>query len=79
MNTSTVELSNVSAHGIWLLIDERELYLPFDGFPWFRDAPVGSIFKVEQPHPGHLYWPDLDVDLGIATIRAPKDYPLIAH
>jgi len=75
---SEPEVTNVSIHGLWLLYDGEEHFLPFDDFPWFRDAPVGSIFNVEQPHPGHLYWPDLDVDLGIATIKSPQDYPLVA-
>jgi hypothetical protein len=32
--TSSVEVTNVSRHGFWLLIDEREYFLAFDQFPW---------------------------------------------
>ena len=32
-HTSQVEVSNVSAHGLWLLTDDRELFLPSDDFP----------------------------------------------
>ena len=77
-NTSTIEVTNVSEHGFWLLREERELYLPFDDFPWFRDAPVGQIVDVEQPSPGHFRWPQLDVDLGSEIIEDPGRFPLKA-
>jgi hypothetical protein len=77
-DTSEPEVTNISMHGIWLLADGQEHFLAYDDFPWFREAPARAIFNVEEPNPGHFYWPELDVDLGIATIRSPKDYPLIA-
>jgi hypothetical protein len=79
MNTSTVELSNVSAHGIWLLIDERELFLPFEEFPWFRAATIAQLASIERPSSGSLRWPDLDVDLSIDSIEHPDRYPLVSR
>jgi len=70
------EVTNISSHGIWLLVGEKELFLPHDEFPWFKDAPIGKIFNVEQPTPGHFHWPDLDVDLGIESIEHPEKFPL---
>jgi hypothetical protein len=75
---SEAEVTNISRHGFWLLVDERELFLPFDEFPWFRCAAVGGILGVERPHPTHLYWPALDIDLTIDSIEHPERYPLIA-
>ena len=75
-NTSETEITNISAHGFWLLVDDRELFLPFEEFPWFKAAPVETILRVERPHPGHLYWPDLDVDLSLDSIKNPERYPL---
>lgn len=49
--TSEAEVTNISQHGFWLLLDGRELFLPFDEFPWFKRAPVESILRVEQPRP----------------------------
>ena len=49
MSTSTVELSNVSAHGIWLLVDDRELFLPFDEFPWLSEATLNGSGAVNTP------------------------------
>ena len=78
MNTSAVELSNVSTHGLWLLVDKRELHLPFDLFPWFRDATIAELGRIERPSKDHLRWPDLDVDLSIESIEHPDRYPLVS-
>lgn len=77
-STSASEVTDISKHGFWLLFDDRELFLPFEEFPWFEKAPVGSIFNVKRPHPHHLHWPDLDVDLAVESIEHPERYPLKA-
>jgi Protein of unknown function (DUF2442) len=76
--TSVPEVTNVSAHGLWLLLDGEELFLPFAKFPWFRNAPIGGVTHVERPAPHHLRWPDLDVDLAVESIRDPDAYPLVS-
>ena len=74
--TSQVEVTNVSSHGLWLLAHGRELFLSYDDFPWFKEASIGSVTNVEEPSPGHFYWPELDVDLGLETIEHPERFPL---
>lgn len=76
IGTSGVEVTNVSAHGVWLLAGDRELFMSHEAFPWFKDAPIGKILRVEQPAPGHFYWPELDVDLGVESIERPEAFPL---
>jgi len=71
-------VTNVSVHGFWLFIDGRELFVPFEHFPWFREASIGAITNVELPSPHHLYWPDLDVDLAVESIEHPEKYPLVS-
>lgn len=78
-STSPVEVTNVSAHGFWLFVGERELFVPFKDFPWFRDASVREITNVQLPSPHHLYWPDLDVDLAVDSIDQPAKYPLVSQ
>ena len=77
-STSGTEVLNVSPHGFWLLVDQREYFLDFDHFPWFRSARLEELFKVERLHESHLYWPALDVDLDLARIEHPESYPLVA-
>jgi hypothetical protein len=75
---SEVEVTNISKHGFWLLLDGRELFLPFDEFPWFRHVPVGKLLNVTLPHAHHLYWPELDVDLAVESIEHPEKFPLVS-
>ena len=79
MDTSPVEVTNISRHGFWLLLDGEELFLPFSEFPWFREVPVGKILNVELRSSIHLYWPELDVDLAVESIRDPKAFPLVSR
>lgn len=37
-STSTVEVTNISSHGLWLWIDKREIFLPYERFPWFNPS-----------------------------------------
>jgi len=76
---SAVEVTNISQHGFWVLLKEEELFLPFSEFPWFRDVAVGKILHVELPSPDHLYWPELDVDLAVDSIRHPERFPLVSR
>jgi hypothetical protein len=74
--TSGVEVTNISRHGFWLWLDGRELFLSFEDFPWFRHATIEAILRLEPPAPGHLNWPDLDVDIAVDSIEHPERYPL---
>ena len=77
-STSPVEVTNVSPHGFWLFVGERELFVPFKEFPWFREASVREITNVQLPSPHHLYWPDLDIDLAVESLEHPEKYPLVS-
>ena len=76
---SLVEVTNVSRHGLWILLEAEELFLPFAEFPWFRDQAIAKILHVELPSPDHLYWPELDVDLSVESIRHPDRFPLVSR
>jgi len=75
---SGAEVTNVSRKGFWLLVEERELFVPFELFPWFRDVPIGKLVEVTMPREGHLYWPRLDIDLAVDSIEHPERYPLVS-
>ena len=76
--TSQAEVTNVSTHGFWLLLADEELFLPFADFPWFRGATIEQLCNVERPAENHLFWPVLDIDLAVESIRNPSAYPLMA-
>lgn len=77
--TSDVELTNVSPHGLWLWLDECEVFLGFGEFPWFADATIHQLGQIERPNPHHLYWPALDIDLAVESLQHPERYPLVSR
>lgn len=77
-NISNVEVSHISSHGVWLLTRGKELFMPYDNFPWFKEQTVRSITNVEELSLGHFYWPELDVDLTEEIIAHPERFPLKA-
>jgi hypothetical protein len=79
VGTSAVEVTNVSRQGVWLLARDRELFMPYDQFPWFKDATIGKVLNVQEIAPGHFFWPDLDVDLSADIIEHPERFPLTAR
>ena len=70
------EVTNISSHGLWILSNEREFFLSYENFPWFKDKTVNDITKVENFGQGHLYWENLDVDLSLEMIEHPERFPL---
>ena len=78
-STSPVEVTNVTPHGFWLFVGDRELFVSFNEFPWFRESSVAQITNVQLPSPHHLYWPDLDIDLAVESIEHPEKYPLVSR
>ena len=78
-NIFPAEVTNISCNGIWMLIHAKEMFLPFEQFPWFQEASIKKILHVEMPSENHLYWPELDVDLDLDCILYPEGYPLVSQ
>ena len=76
--TSQAEVTHVSKHDFWLLLNNEELLVPFAEFPWFKQATIGQLSAVEWPGENHLYWPQLDIDLSVESIRNPQAFPLVS-
>ena len=72
------EVTHVSKHGFWLLLDSEELLVPFEHFPWFKNATIDQLTDVQWPTQNHLYWPQLDADVSVESIRNPAAFPLIS-
>ena len=77
-STLVVEVTNISTHGVWILAHDKELFMSYDDFPWFKEQSVKSIINVEEQSSGHFYWPDIDVDLTVEMIEHPEHFPLKA-
>jgi len=73
------EVTHISSHGFWLLLGDEELAVPYADFPWFKKATVEQILAVERSTENHLYWPQLDVDLAVESLRQPEAFPLVSN
>jgi len=72
------EITNISEHGFWMFFNGKEYFLPFEKFPWFKNATVRQISDIQLLHSTHLYWPGLDIDLTFNIIENPEKYKLVA-
>ena len=73
---SASEVTNISAFGFWMLVDDREYFVPFADYPQFLGATVAQIYAVERIGPTQFHWPDLDIDIELDALRDPESYPL---
>jgi hypothetical protein len=78
-HTLAVEVTNISPHGLWVLLDGREVFVSFRDFPWFAEATVQQLIQVRRPSPHHLHWPALDVDLAVESLDHPERFPLVSR
>jgi len=72
----SVSVENITPFGLWLFVKEREYFLSYKDYPYFKDQTLRAIQNVHLLHGYHLYWPELDVDLEIDNLEHPEKYPL---
>ena len=71
------EVTNIEPLGFWVLVDDREYFVPFADYPVFQDASLQQIIQLQRLSPTQLYWPDLDADIEIDALEQPEHYPLV--
>src|SRR4030065_1304198 len=74
--STLVSVENITPFGIWIFVKEKEYFLSYKTYPFFKDQTLSSIQNVQLLHGYHLYWPELDVDLEIDNLENPEKYPL---
>jgi hypothetical protein len=74
--STSASVENITPFGIWLFVNEKEYFLNYEEYPYFRDQSLKSIQHVQLLHGYHLYWPELDVDLEIDNLENPEKYHL---
>lgn len=74
---SVAEIQSVSRRGIWLFVADREFFLSFAEYPWFRHAMIDQIYDFQFEHGKHLHWPTLDVDVDLESLKNIAATPLI--
>jgi hypothetical protein len=76
-NISPSEITNIEPLGFWVLVDDKEYFVPFADYPVFQGASLQQIFQMRRLSPTQLHWPDLDADIELEALEQPEHYPLI--
>jgi Protein of unknown function (DUF2442) len=76
-NTLGNEVTNISVMGFWLLVDNREYFVPFADYPVFKTATMDQIFNFRRIGPKQYHWPALDADIELNALEHPDQFPLI--
>ena len=73
---SYAEVTSINNLGFWLQFGDEELYLSFVEFPRFEHATIAQITRVACISSNRVYWPGLDLDLTLESIRNPLSFDL---
>jgi hypothetical protein len=68
-------VTNIEPLGFWILVDNREYFVPFEEYPVFKGIPIEQIFHFQRLSPSQLNWPDLDADIELEALEQPEYYP----
>lgn len=76
VNISPSEVTSITELGFWLLVDDKEYFVPFADYPDFTQATVKQLYSVKRIGPDAFYWEELDIDIELGALAEPEKYPL---
>jgi hypothetical protein len=71
------EVTSIGATGFWLLVEDKEYFVPFADYPIFQTATIEQIFEVKRLGPGQFHWPTLDADIELDALENPDRFHLV--
>jgi hypothetical protein len=78
ISLTRADIVSIDPQGFWLRCRGEELYLPFALFPWFEHATVAQLCRIQCIGESCLYWPGLDLELALGSIRNPMKLAQLA-
>ncbi len=70
-------VTNITAIGFWLLIQDKEYFVPFAEYPCFKTATVTEIQRFTMLSPTQVHWFGLDCDIELEALEKPQNFPLL--
>jgi len=67
-----VDVSEISSKGFRVQVLDRDYYLSFERYPWFRDATEAEIREVVCKWESLLCWETLDLDFRFELLDHPE-------
>ncbi len=76
-NTLASSVTNISSVGFWIIANQKEYFISFKDYPYFKKATIDSVFNVKFISPRQFYWPDIDVDIELDALESPEKFKLL--
>ena len=77
ISTSECNVTGINDLGFWVLVKDKEYFIPFSDYPGFKDSSVNHILNIRFYPPSQLHWIDIDMDIELNSLANPESYPLI--
>ena len=74
---SLCSVTGINDLGLWILVDDKEYFIPFSDYPVFREASISKILNVGFYPPYQLHWKEIDIDIELQALNQPESFPLI--
>lgn len=73
-NSAITAITNI---GFFILIKDKEYFVPFSEYPLFRKATIEIIYNYKMLSPKQIYWEALDCDIELEALEKPDQFTLI--
>jgi len=76
-NISACMITSINDLGMWLLVFDKEYFIPFADYPGFKESSITEIYKFNFLPPSQLQWKELDINIELYALTKPEFFPLI--
>ena len=76
-NAISASVLMINNQGVMISVEGNDYFLSYNRVPWLKDATVRNILNIKMSGKNAIEWPDLDIDLGIDSLKHPERYPLV--
>ncbi len=77
IDISVCSITGINDLGLWVLVEEKEYFVPFAEYPGFKDSSVNQILNIKYLPPSQLHWDEIDMDIELQALVKPEAYPLV--
>jgi hypothetical protein len=74
---SVCSITGIIDLGFWVLVEDKEYFIPFLDYPGFKDSSVNQLLKIRFSAPSQLHWEEIDMDIELQALSQPESFPLI--
>jgi hypothetical protein len=77
ISISVCNITSINDLGFWVLVNNKEYFIPFSDYQGFKDSSINQIFNIKFHPPSQLHWEELNIDIELNALIQPESFPLI--